>query len=927
MKSTYKFSFYLTLVALLVASTALFAQTGDVAGTVSSRAGDAIIGANVVIEGTTLGAATDADGGFIISGVPVGTQNVVVSMIGYERYVTAVTVVENRRLSIEVALTSTTIALSDVVIKGNIAKARETPVAFTDVGEDHIRKSFNVQDVPHLFANTPGVYITSDGGSGMGDSKVMIRGFDEQRIAVMINNVPVNDPESKKVYWSNWGSLPAASKSIQVQRGVGSSLYGSGALGGSINVITKDAPAAQSLGLTFTGGQYGIFKAGVDYNSGLTDDNFAFIGRVNYMEGNGWRQDTYYQGIQYYLSGMWFPNEKNTIKIILHGAPQYHAYSYYGFPAKDFAKYGRDWNGHPHIAESDLTSNAGAYADRNTTLGDVFFMRYEIGANPMFQKGGVSIGNDRASFDNNVYHKPQFEIHHSLRMNNITSLTTTFFMSKGYGYGENINGYYKINRQDDGNITWADIMSVNSSSFYQYRAYSDHFQTGILSSLDTKLFGVHDFTAGVELRWWKARHAGEILNTFKRDKISYYIGNVKQEFSAGDLYYDYTTTKPQATAFAHALWRFGDLSVMTDIQVSYLKYYINEDVPSSNNYPTGEDHGGNTWVGTGNAVYSLWDYERDWTYVSPKIGVNYNVNDNINVFANWSRAVNEPRVKYFFGYGSPNELLDLEETSDIELGAAYMGELAGMYFDLKYNFYNIQFQGKSLRVTDPTMANTPGYDYKGRRYLPIGESTYQGHEVAFNVDLMKGLTVGFNASFADNLWGEPSSAEGAQYLYSNDDVVAGVDYTDADGDGKWDAGEVPLHSDFVGKFGEKVEVGMPQTILGATLNYTIGDFWLGGAFRYFSDIYVLENNAPVTVEGHLEADGSWVSDTESQTLPSASVIDVRFGFDFKKLTGVPLYMNVHIANILNEEYWQKGDNYGFLPGAERTLIVNAGITL
>ncbi|MCD4692285.1 MAG: Plug domain-containing protein, partial [Calditrichales bacterium] len=142
---------------------------------------------------------------------------------------------------------SSILRTSNIIVEASRAKERETPVAFTDIGADEITKKFTVQDVPHLFVNTPGIYVTSDGGSGLGDSKVYIRGFDEQRMSVMINNIEVNDPESKKVYWSNWGALPSGSQSIQIQRGAGSSLYGAGAFGGSINVLTADAPAVSSL--------------------------------------------------------------------------------------------------------------------------------------------------------------------------------------------------------------------------------------------------------------------------------------------------------------------------------------------------------------------------------------------------------------------------------------------------------------------------------------------------------------------------------------------------------------------------------------------------------------------------------------------------------------------------------------------------------
>lgn len=268
-----------TIVTLLCALP-VFLIAGSVTGKVSdAKTGSPLAGANVMIEGTHLGAAADAQGKYNIPNVPDGSYTIAAKMIGYENYRQAVTV--QGAIALNFKLMESKLQLSEVTVAGNFASDRETPVAFTTIGEKQIRNNFTVQDVPHLFANTPGVYITTDGGSGMGDSKVMIRGFDEQRIAVMINNVPVNDPESKKVYWSNWGSLPAASQAVQVQRGVGSSLYGSGALGGSINVVTKDAPADESIGVSSTIGQFGIFKMGIDYNSGLVMGNKSFIGRFN----------------------------------------------------------------------------------------------------------------------------------------------------------------------------------------------------------------------------------------------------------------------------------------------------------------------------------------------------------------------------------------------------------------------------------------------------------------------------------------------------------------------------------------------------------------------------------------------------------------------------------------------------------------------
>ena len=1005
---------YVPLFILFCLPIAMMAQ-GAIQGTVTSEDGAALAGANVIVEGTSFGAAADADGNYKIEGVPAGSYTLSTSVIGYIAASKSVVVPGSGSMSVDFALSRTTIQLSAVTVAGNFAIERETPVAFTTIGEDHIKNNFTVQDVPHLFANTPGVYVTTDGGSGMGDSKVTIRGFDEQRIAVMINNVPVNDPESKKVYWSNWGSLPAASQSIQIQRGVGSSLYGSGALGGSINVITKDAPAEKSLGFSFTGGQYGILKGGIDYNSGLIGGNKSIIARFNYLEGNGWRKNTFYRGIQYYLSAMLFPNERNTIKVILHGAPQYHAYGYYGMNPAFFADkedfdpdgkvyefgftdeshgsslelgkglrlnkyydlaygFGYDATAHPYFTTDSIDLNQ--LNESSTKLLDVIFNKTPIDGDIV---GGLVEGNGLYSMDNNVYHKPQFEIHHSIKLGRDSKLTSTFFASNGYGYGENVDYYFAVPRNDDGTMIFNKLMDgdfyyKNVPKVIHYRAYSDHFQTGLLSSYETKIAG-HDVTAGVETRWWKARHAGKILNTFSNAATgAYEIGSFQQDFEDGDLYYDYTTTKPQITMFGHSLLKFGDLSVMIDGQFAFLNYHLIEDLPSNLNYPThltDEDHGGDIWKGTATydhdndtltaevlVEYELWDFEKKYSYFSPKFGVNYNVNEALNVFANYSQAVNEPRVKYFFNYGSPNEALELESTKDIELGFGYKADIAGMAVDAKYNFYNIDFDGKALRILDPSKANTPGYDYKGRRYIPIGGAFYRGHEIAASIRPIAGLTLGFNLSMSTNAWKNPNNSEGAQYLYSIDEVVAGTHYTDAangtynfgetlsyddDGDGKydsgdgdtyidgsanghWDAGEPMVDgADYVKDFGDKIEPGMPQFILGMTANYNVGGLTVGAAYRYYEDNYVFADNREFYIGPG--DDGLWgnADDEKTAVLTAAGVIDVRAAYLLDVMGG--LNLSINISNILDTKYWQSGSEYGTAPGAARTVMLNLGVNL
>ena len=876
------YKFFLLLLIIVFSAATAFA--GSIAGMVTAQGtGEALTGANVYVQGTSIGTATDSEGMYYFE-VEEGTYNVVCSYVGYVNVVKEVTVGEDSA-QLDFILSLNIMKTSDIIVEASRAKERETPVAFTDIGADEIAKRFTVQDVPHLFVNTPGVYVTSDGGSGLGDSKVTIRGFDEQRISVMINNIEVNDPESKKVYWSNWGALPSGSQSIQVQRGAGSTLYGAGAFGGSINVLTAEAPAVSSIKINATAGLYNTYKLGMDYNTGLFGGNkFSFLTRLNYMTGNGWRNNTFYKGASYYFGLSWFANEQHTVRLVLHGAPQYHAYAYYAENVKNFVKYGRDWSSHPYVKDND--PNLTSREEDGTSLLDMLYFGHLDK-----DDGGEVIGNGHISFDNNVYHKPQLELHHTWDVNGNSYLQSDAFFSMGRGYGENIDGYYYVDRDDKGLMTMA---TIEDAERYQYRAYSIHNQFGLVTTYNTKWMD-HDLSFGAEGRYWWARHYGLIINTFGQDDIRYYVGNVGADFREGDVYYDYTGVKPNLSAFAHGLWKFGDFSIMTDVQYSTRIYNIKEDFPSSNNYadPDGDfvlaqtlEGGNNDGYINADTTYSLIDYDKTYSFISPKFGVNYNINDQFNAFANYSRVYNEPRVKYFFNYGQPNDDLDIESSDDFELGLGFTDQ----GFNFKLNLYQINFDNKSYRIQDPTMANEPGYDYKGRRYVTVGKAVYQGVEFAANSQITDQLDFGLAFTRMENAWGDDVSDE------AKDDL--GIDEG-------------------------KIEPGTPQFLLSGVLNYVNGPLYISAAARHYKDYYILPDN------GYMDLD--YDANTETVTkrgdvLPAWSVVDLILGWQ-QKVGGVNLDASLHINNLFDESYWQSGSEYGILPGAERNIILNLGVSL
>lgn len=85
--------------------------------------------------------------------------------------------------------------LEEISVIANRAKARETPVAFSNVSKSDLSNRLASRDLPMILSETPSVYASMSGG-GSGDSRVNVRGFNQRNVAVLINGVPVNDMEN-----------------------------------------------------------------------------------------------------------------------------------------------------------------------------------------------------------------------------------------------------------------------------------------------------------------------------------------------------------------------------------------------------------------------------------------------------------------------------------------------------------------------------------------------------------------------------------------------------------------------------------------------------------------------------------------------------------------------------------------------------------
>jgi outer membrane receptor protein involved in Fe transport len=231
-----------TLVALaliIVFSVSLFADThGKIAGrVVDAENGQALPGVDVMIEGTLMGASTDADGYFAILNVPPGTFTVKFSLIGYTK-----TSVKDVRVVIGLTTTVNAELRSTALIANEIVVTAQRPIVTKDVSASQ----FNIQtkSVETMPVQTVTEVLTLQAGVEQGSDGIVIRGGGTNQTMVVVDGFVLND-ERKNVPYQAF-SL-SATQEIQVQTGGFNAEYGN-VRSGVVNVVTKDGDRARYNG-------------------------------------------------------------------------------------------------------------------------------------------------------------------------------------------------------------------------------------------------------------------------------------------------------------------------------------------------------------------------------------------------------------------------------------------------------------------------------------------------------------------------------------------------------------------------------------------------------------------------------------------------------------------------------------------------------
>lgn len=864
---------FLLVAVLSICSAAAFAQTTVKGQLVDSETGEPLVGAAVMVEGTSQGTVTDIDG-YFKQGVAQG-GTLVFKYVGFKDLKKKIT---QKGASVDlgvIKMDPDAVMLADVTITSSVAVARKTPVAVSTVDPVFIEDRLGSQEFPEILKSTPGIYTTKDGG-GYGDAKTTVRGFKSENVAMMVNGVPMNGMENNKVYWSNWSGLSDVTRSMQVQRGLGASKVSSPAVGGSINIITKSTEAQKGGFVSYGMGNDGYNKILFGVSSGLSKDGWAFTLLGGKTWGDGYVQGTEFEGYTWFASIAKRFNENHQLTLTAFGSPQWHNQrnNQNGLSIKEWQRVKK-------------------------YMGDDSPYKY----NPTF---GYDKNGQVRNSSRNEYHKPQISLNHLWQIDQKSSLSTALYVSIGRGNGysgtgdkTNRSGWYGATnglvnntyRNADGTFAYDQVQDLNEQSttgskMIMAKSMNNHMWYGLLSTYTTKFGEYFDFYGGIDLRYYKGLHQNIITDLYNG---AYFVDPNRSDIKADNnpLANDPNYVN-QKLGVGDVIYRDYDGFVMSEGVFAQLEY--NRDKLSA-------------FVSGGASNTGYWRYDRLYyskdkaksdtkNYLGGNIkgGVNYNLTENHNVFVNAGFISRAPMFDTSFinsqNSHARNGDAKNEKIMSFEAGYGYRSR----FFTANLNAYYTRWIDKALYDSDTMEYKVDDVNVTDRYTLNMtgANADHWGIELDFIAKPFKWIDVTGMFSWGDWRWNGTATG----YYFNS----AGQIMTDFKGG---------IIEDMANAGDYRANIKMDNVHVGGSAQTTAA---LGVNVRPLKDLrisldwnFFARNYADYDIDTSNTGLGKEIVIGNPWEIPSYSTFDLSAGysFDFGKVRAT---LSGNINNLFNQEY-------------------------
>ncbi|HAV22127.1 MAG TPA: TonB-dependent receptor [Bacteroidetes bacterium] len=463
------------------------------------------------------------------------------------------------------------------------------------------------------------------------------------------------------------------------------------------------------------------------------------------------------------------------------------------------------------------------------------------------------------------FSQPHYELLHEWRMNDQVTLNNALFLVTGDGFFDYDGSwapftYYRITPSNGFSVAGdPDTLYLPSALI---RAYVSNVQHGWLPRLIFRHHG-GELTAGAEVRLHRSLHWGAL--------------RWGEQLPAGVTpdyhYYEYRGAKNIISLYAHELYHLRpDLTLQVDLQYAFNQYRLFEE----------------KYLGT--------DFRVPYHFFNPRVGVNYNVSEHINLYTQLSRTSREPRLKNLYDaaeastpslwgpvspqfatsgdgkYDFSNPLVRPEALTSVELGGAYNDEVV----HLAVNLYHMSFRDEIIK--------SGRLDRFGQPVTGNAEKTlHQGIELTASAKPADHLTVQGTMTISKNRLETYSVYKGSKRISLDGNTIA----------------------------------GFPDVLTNVRISYRVQPLSLSLSIQHVGEFYTDNFQNPRTS-----------TPNPDRTVDAYTVVHAWCSVQIPLGSwGRGLEARVQINNLFNLYYAAHGEGGEFFPAADRNLFASLKLEL
>lgn len=740
-----------------------------------------------------------------------------------------------------------------------------------------------VHDISGLLQGSRDVFL-STAGYTFGAARFRVRGYDSENSTVLINGVPVNDPETGRAFYSTWGGLNDAMRNTVNTIGLGASEYTFGGVGGTNNIVARASQYRPNTQITYSAANRSYrHRTMFTHSTGMVDDKWAMtISGSRRWAQEGYVEGTFYDAFAYFFSAERKFNENHSFGFTIFGSPM---------------KSGR--SGIAVQEAYDLTGNS--YYNPNWG----------------FQNGEVR--NSRV----NNYHKPMMILTHYWTLQN-TTINTTAVYSFGRGGNTALNWYdapdprpdyyrylpsywenddeYKFNLLTDLWQNEAEYRQLNWDSFYAANSKNlfdgpngvqgnrakyiveerrnDHSQWTFNTTARHNLSNNIDLTGGINASLFKGFQFKEMNDLLGADWWIDVDQFAERDFDDEDLYqndlnnpnrlievgdrfgYDFTANINQFETFAQSEFAYTKVDFYVAASLSYTSFWRTGHMKNGR-FPNN----------------SFGDSEKqNFLNYGLKGGVTYKITGRHYLDFNAGYLTRAPyfrdayissRVRDHVVDGLTSETILAGDASYILRAPIAKARATVYYSEFRDQTWNRSFYHEGYR----TFIN----------YIMTGVDTRNyGAELGVEVNVTPDISLN-----AVGAWGH--------YTYNSRPNVTIARDNDFE----------LLAEDRTVYFKNYMVGGFPQAAGSVGFRYNAPKYWFfGGSFNYFGKVYIDANPDRRTAEaldGLVESDPQWGAVLDQQTLNDGYTLDLYAGKSWRIAGKYNIRTNLSVSNVLNNQ--------------------------